>query len=734
MSLVAVILAADSCLSSVAVAQSTSWTKLAGPYEGDISRLVVDGDGNVLAASQFNGVYRSTDGGSTWLPANAGLSWENLTALTADSSGIIYGGGIFSGLYKTSDQGGSWEKTELAGGAAVARVLSGGRLCIGGLDTVSISTDEGNTWASSRVGDTTVQVISLAEDKDGNIYAGLQLVTPYKSPPYGGGVYVSRDKGKSWEYDGLALVQISGIEADMSGEMFLTNGYTVFSAPPLDTNWVQNAIGLPHSRVNALSGSLSGDVVAAIGDGLYVYDEKTQSWDVVLSNGASATTITSFHYDQGGTSYVGTARNGIFRMSKSQEGWIQCGIFPTATTAVACYNSGELYVGTGDGIFKPGAQPGTWRRASNGLLGGRVYGIDTVGNNVGIYAATSGGLFYTIDGGDSWAIRSARWTYDLAEGYNGTLYAGTTSGILESTQGGSSWAAPTSVGLPISTICSVLWSNGGLLAGTSNNGVFATTDGGDFWFQIGISSPIMFCTVNVLAQASTRLETNGYSYTLPGAIYAGTDSAGAFYTTDSGQNWTHIPSIAARDVSCFLLPSAVQAEGYPVVTRPLFAGAVDRGVFVSTDGGANWQTMNEGLADSSVASLAMDPAGFLYAATDSGVYKTSEVVTAVHSSYKSSPGRFFLNQNYPNPFNPATDISYQLSAVSHVELRVYDLLGRHVETLVNRVQNPGSHTATFNGGRLSSGVYFYRIEIVPRLETGKKVQPYTETRKMVLVK
>lgn len=90
----------------------------------------------------------------------------------------------------------------------------------------------------------------------------------------------------------------------------------------------------------------------------------------------------------------------------------------------------------------------------------------------------------------------------------------------------------------------------------------------------------------------------------------------------------------------------------------------------------------------------------------------------------SVPGSFGLFQNYPNPFNPTTVISYKLSAVSSVSLRVYDILGREVATLVNGRENAGSYSVTFDGSRLASGVYFYR------LEAGN----HTSTKKLVLMK
>ena len=69
-----------------------------------------------------------------------------------------------------------------------------------------------------------------------------------------------------------------------------------------------------------------------------------------------------------------------------------------------------------------------------------------------------------------------------------------------------------------------------------------------------------------------------------------------------------------------------------------------------------------------------------------------------------------LNQNYPNPFNPSTVISYQLPTDGLVTIKVYNLLGSEVTTLINKTQNAGTHNVTFNATNLSSGIYFYEIK------------------------
>ncbi len=103
-------------------------------------------------------------------------------------------------------------------------------------------------------------------------------------------------------------------------------------------------------------------------------------------------------------------------------------------------------------------------------------------------------------------------------------------------------------------------------------------------------------------------------------------------------------------------------------------------------------------------------------------------VTAVHE-HPAIPTTDALTQNYPNPFNPTTAISYELSANSFVTLKVYDVLGREVETLVDGKQSPGAHVVSFDGSRFASGVYFYRLTVA-----GNNGRRYVSVRKMLELK
>ena len=88
------------------------------------------------------------------------------------------------------------------------------------------------------------------------------------------------------------------------------------------------------------------------------------------------------------------------------------------------------------------------------------------------------------------------------------------------------------------------------------------------------------------------------------------------------------------------------------------------------------------------------------------------------------PGEFVLNQNYPNPFNPSTKISYEIPKSSFVSLKVYDIIGREVGTLVNKNQGAGSYVVDFDASKLSSGIYIYQLN----------ASDFSKTMKMIYMK
>ena len=85
---------------------------------------------------------------------------------------------------------------------------------------------------------------------------------------------------------------------------------------------------------------------------------------------------------------------------------------------------------------------------------------------------------------------------------------------------------------------------------------------------------------------------------------------------------------------------------------------------------------------------------------------------------------FYLSQNYPNPFNPTTNISYSISQRSFVTLKIYDVLGNEITTLINKEMQSGSYEVEFDASNLPSGIYFYQI----------RAGAFVDTKKLILLK
>ncbi len=266
-----------------------------------------------------------------------------------------------------------------------------------------------------------------------------------------------------------------------------------------------------------------------------------------------------------------------------------------------------------------------------------------------------------------------------------------------------------------------------------------SSDNGDNWALTGLSNK------NV-----TEL------IVLPnGDILAG--AYGCYRSTNNGLNWNRIDSTAfpqsgltaiAKSSTGFLLASSehlcrsndngvswflVNEQSFSTIVINSLGYAVggrndQNGLYLSTDGGYNWNIMNTGIPNNFYTGiLDIDSSGYIYYSTwGSSIFRTEKNTISVSKISNEIPNHFSLSQNYPNPFNPSTKIRFEISgsSVAQTFLSVYDMLGREISTLVNQELKPGTYEVDWNASSYPSGVYFYRI-----ITTN-----FSETRKMLFIK
>ena len=232
----------------------------------------------------------------------------------------------------------------------------------------------------------------------------------------------------------------------------------------------------------------------------------------------------------------------------------------------------------------------------------------------------------------------------------------------------------------------------------------------------------------------------------------GAAADGVFGAADFTSAW------CGTDVT-WLINNAAKATGYPVGVAAtgngellvgqnlprisIFENAVSIANFSPADnvlGQPDLNTLNKATAQNSFPGDMRDVVysnslNQLFVADFDGnrVLVFSSSVTGIGATAET-PKQFGLSQNYPNPFNPSTVIKYQIVKNSMVTLRVFDLLGREVTTLVNGMKPAGAYTATFNAVNLPSGAYFCRLTAnAVQMEKGQ-ASTFIETKRLLLLK
>jgi ligand-binding sensor domain-containing protein len=280
------------------------------------------------------------------------------------------------------------------------------------------------------------------------------------------------------------------------------------------------------------------------------------------------------------------------------------------------------------------------------------------------------------------------------------LLAGTSTGAFLSTDNGDRWSELSS-GLNAYVRCFVVAPTGtggtNLFAGTDGSGVFLSSDNGLSWSQVnsGLTNPYV---LSLAADTNVAGVAN---------LFAGTSGGGVFLSTDNGASWTPVNSgLTKTTVWSFAI-----YHNDVVGTNP-FAGTVGGGVFVTANNGASWTQLGFGLTSVDIRAFAVS-GSTLYAGTrGNGVWRRplAEMITSVSMPPRELPMEFSLSQNYPNPFNPRTSFEFRVSSSEFVTIRVFDLLGTEVSTLVNDIRPAGLHKLSWDASGLPSGVYFYRLQ------------------------
>ena len=377
-----------------------------------------------------------------------------------------------------------------------------------------------------------------------------------------------------------------------------------------------------------------------------------------------------------------------------------------------------IYAASRDsGVFKTTDSGLNWFQSNNGITGNYIRSIDSHPNDGNIVLAGTfyDGLFRTTDGGITWSKVSTitaptilNIVFDVQHG--DTVYVGTfSSGLFRSTDAGVSWhTLSTGPPLALKILIDPLKKNIIYCISPGNPDVYKSENFGSTW------NHFFECEQDIISMAINPLNNN--------IIYLGTNPEDSLYkTTDGGTTWCKYSIAGTEQIITDIIIDSND-------TSNVFLSTPLAGVFRSTDSGVTWSELNEGLTVLQVLQLKFHPltTSTMYAATNFGaIFKIDYLVTNLNETPNQYPDKILLYQNFPNPFNPITTIKFNLPKSSEVTLKIFNILGEEVATLVFDRLSAGSYSYEWSRtGGIASGVYLYR------LQAGN----YVKTRKMVLMR
>ncbi len=392
-------------------------------------------------------------------------------------------------------------------------------------------------------------------------------------------------------------------------------------------------------------------------------------------------------------------------------------------------------------LFVAGSALGDWQTQTTGTTG-TLHAVSAVNGNVCWLAGESGKIIRTVDGGNTWSLVNSGiiGTQDISafEGISDNIaFASTTlsdssTALYRTTNAGSPWDLVFSERAGFIFAIRMFNPIEGIAVGEPVSGrwmILKTANGGETWSRIPAEPP----------QVDGANGGTGFGALDTSYVWFFDNAGGKYWSNNGGDTWSYSNPGSGTWLYCWNTRNFALAVSPTMVFRYIYGWSaagptpglfgnptglvgvngtneywlVRGAIYYSPNASSSWASASPDGLNKPVVLIDMVTLGSEVSAWATGigdtVYHYHRIATGVEEQPQPMPRGFSLSQNYPNPFNPSTRISYQLRANSFVSLKVLDLLGQEVATLVTAEQEPGEHSVEWNAEGLPSGVYIYRL-------------------------
>ena len=670
------------------------------PFSFDINASFFISDSIGWVAGQDGIIQKTTDAGKSWkrqitnLPVSYHLN--SICFVNKDTGWTV---GLVGRILKTTDGGDHWLPQTSGSDKwlySVSFVSANTGYALGLNGTVLKTTNGGLNWTLSASSHGGVYSSQFLSENLGYAVCSIDAV-PFALKTTDGGISWNKilvDSNKFGDLHSCCFVDSS------TGWVVGSNGlaYKTVDGGSSWSKCVPDSIAQQNYNYVIFKDTLTGCIAAANSDSILVTKDGGQNWERISL--LSKYNITNLFYSQNRL-YASGSAGLLLYSTDSGEHWIALSKDVTLSNiqTASFIDSHNIWAAGNSGVIIKSTDGGnTWlNQISNTTQNlNTICFFDSLNGFVCSYQGT---ILKTSNGGENWnklIDSSALSLYsmfflDKNIGFCGGYDRFNHAVFLKTVDGGIKWTYLTNT--PNDYWIEAIYFKDSLNGWAGGSSLNRTTDGGKTWIvQLNLSSGI-------------------YKIQFVDALHGWMLSAGEIYKTfDGGLSWVKYMSQQATAYSCWFIN---ENEGWKC--------GVGGNIFYTSNAGQTW-TQQSGsnpdlnyIAFNGGTGLAFGNGGAILKTTNGGISFINDKTNSVQKT------EYYLSQNYPNPFNPVTTISYSINKSSHVTIRVYDIIGKEISILVNEFKSPGVHKINFDGSRLSSGIYFYTLQVNENSITKKLV-------------
>lgn len=718
-------------LCKITFSQTPQWQQIFHTVLSQTNYFTIDSSGNFYSSSLNTGLLISKDKGKSWQSLDVGKN-ETIKKVAVNSRGYIFVHTRFSyltRLYRSKNNGQTWDTLKIQSAGKNFEyfnffiepddkifTLFGSHLYL--------SNDDGDTWIPQTfIQDLDTRGFEIID----NTYFAFGM---YYGTRETGIIFASSDSGKTWRQ---AVIKKNAAPTYNVPFFKTSNGQIITSAVIV----LNGKITIPYLYVTSNFGESwdsvrtpilftgfcedrKGNILAhgLYDPGFYRSSDDGHSWEMVEAELYSSQ-ISNIKKDADGTLYAISGEPGFSTVIYSNDNgkiWTELtgGLPELNVMELRIVEPAIIETFSRDGFFRSTDFGSNWRTLNKNLnkydlaryfllSDTLIFTYDNGWSNIE-FPPRAFGLFKYIWSLNKWVrVTSGASITDMARDSRDTLYMlrskewPEAEAMFTSSDYGLHWYKKTPPDFTISSPIAIeINSKDEIFIINKQSELFKSSDYGKSYEKMSVGTSLFL---------SLRINNNGVIFSV---LKDTLQNEQALYrSSDDGITWTPVKANGFPKNPVYKTYFDSYDRMFVITQKQISLSSYSYALYFSPDNGDTWTNITGNLDSLAITSVT-EADGRVYAGTsEKGIFMLEDSFLTVKESRK--PISYSLNQNYPNPFNSSTVISYSIPSSSNVELKIYDILGREVATLINVFQSAGSYNISFDAGSLSTGIYFYRI-------------------------